>query len=81
MHKVLTIFTNRTIFLSTEFLPQTMLGGEENPWFPDALKHSILELILPEKTLKGINCFFKPLIASVALISIDWFLYECNTGN
>ena len=30
----------------------SMVGGEENPWFLDALKRSILELTLPENTFK-----------------------------
>ena len=35
-----------------------MVGGEENLWFLDALKGSISELILPEKTWKGIKTIF-----------------------
>ena len=31
----------------------TMVCGEENLWFLDALKRAISELILPEKTWKG----------------------------
>ena len=48
-HKVVTRFWDRKITL----IPApTMVGGEENLWFLDALKHSILELTLPEKILK-----------------------------
>ena len=36
----------------------TMVGGEENLWFLDALKWSISELILPEKTWKEIKTVF-----------------------
>ena len=36
----------------------TMVSGKENVWFLDALKQSILELILSEKTLKGIKTVF-----------------------
>ena len=36
----------------------TMVGSEENLWFLDALKRSISELTLPEKTWKGIKLFF-----------------------
>ena len=35
-----------------------MVGGEENYWFLDALKYSISEPILPEKTWKGIKTVF-----------------------
>ena len=34
-----------------------MVGGKETLWFLDALKRSISELILPEKTLKEKKCF------------------------
>ena len=37
----------------------TKVGGKENIWFLDTLKHSILELILSKKTLKGIKTVFK----------------------
>ena len=36
----------------------TMVGSEENLWFLDALKRSISELTLLEKTWKGIKLFF-----------------------
>ena len=36
----------------------TMAGGKENLGFLDALKHSILELILSEKTWKEIQMVF-----------------------
>ena len=32
-----------------------MVAGKENVWFIDALKQSVLELNLPEKTLEGIK--------------------------
>ena len=32
-----------------------MVGGKEKPGLLDALKRSISEIILPEKTLKGIK--------------------------
>ena len=51
----------------------TMVSGEENIWFLDTLKGSILELILPEKTLKEMktvsfkNEFTKYILGSIAL--------------
>ena len=36
----------------------TKVGGKENIWLLDTLKHSILELILSKKTLTGIKTVF-----------------------
>ena len=46
----------------------THCGDEENLWFQDALKHSILELILPEKTLKVI----KSVLFKIYLIAFEF---------
>ena len=35
-----------------------MVSGEENLWFIDALKRCISELMLPEKTWKGVKTVF-----------------------
>ena len=40
-----------------------MIGGEEYVWFLDALKHLISELILPEKTWKGIKTVFLKILS------------------
>ena len=41
----------------------TMIGGEEYVWFLDALKHLISELILPEKTWKGIKTVLRKILS------------------
>ena len=35
-----------------------MVDGEENLWFLVALKHSMLELVYPEETMKRIKTVF-----------------------
>ena len=44
--------------LNCLILHLTIVGGKENHWFLDALKCSISELILPEKTWKRIKTVF-----------------------
>ena len=51
-------FTGCSKLLEKMSATPTMVSGKENVWFLDALKQSILELILSEKTLKGIKTVF-----------------------
>ena len=49
-------FGHRKVFCPNCLIPAPiMVGGEENLWFQDALNHFVSELILPEKTWKGIK--------------------------
>ena len=48
-----------------------IVAGKENLWFIDALKQSVFELILPEKTLEGIK---------TVLENLSPYLYLRNFG-